>query len=109
MSATVTWMVERMDCYPQAEGQTDVVFTVFWRAKAKDGEYFGSAYGSQGVVYAEGSPFTPYANLTQDQVVGWVQSAMGPEAVDQINAGVLKQIEDQKNPPTISPELPWAS
>ena len=31
MSVTNTWVIEQMSCYPQAEGQTDVVFNVAWR------------------------------------------------------------------------------
>ena len=30
MSATFTWTVIGMSCYPQADNQTDVVFNVNW-------------------------------------------------------------------------------
>lgn len=66
---TTTWIVEQMNCYPQAEGQTDVVFNVAWRANATDGIYNSTAYGTVGVTYEAGAPYTPYADLTQDQVI----------------------------------------
>jgi hypothetical protein len=92
MSVTNTWVVEQMDCYPQAEGEIDVVFTVHWR-----------------VTYVAGSPFTPYADLTQAQVIGWVQDAMGPEQVDNIESGLATNIANQANPPVVTPPLPWAA
>ena len=81
MSVTNTWVIEQMDCYPQAEGQTDVVFTVHWRVNATNGTYSATSYGTVGVTYVAGTPYTPYSQLTQSQVVGWVQMALGPEPV----------------------------
>ena len=106
---TATWIVEQMSCYPTAEGQTDVVFTVHWRANATDGTYNATSYGTAGVTYEAGSPYTPYADLTQDQVVGWVQASMGAEQVASIEAGLATNIANQVNPPTVTPPLPWSA
>ena len=107
MSITNTWIVEQMSCYPQHEGETDVVFTVYWRVNATDGTYNATNYGSVGVMYVAGSQFTPYANLTQDQVVGWVQDVMGPEQVNNIYASLALNIANQVNPPVINLPPPW--
>jgi hypothetical protein len=109
MSITTTWIVEQMNCYPTAEGQTDVVFNVAWRANATDGTYNATSYGSVGITYVAGSPYTPYADLTQAQVVGWVQAALGQEQVDAIDAGLATNIANQVNPPTVTPPLPWSA
>jgi hypothetical protein len=106
---TATWIVEQMNCYPTYDNQTDVVFTVHWRANATDGTYNATAYGTAGVTYEAGSPYTPYADLTQSQVVGWVQAALGQEQVDAIEAGLATQIDNQVNPPVTTPKLPWAN
>jgi len=47
-------------------------------------------------------------DLTEEQVIGWVQAAMGAEQVAALEANVAKQIEDQINPPVVTPPLPWA-
>ena len=107
MSITNTWIIEQMDCYPQADGRTDVVFTVHWRVNATDGTYIATSYGTVGVTYVAGTPYTPYAQLTQAQVIGWVQDAMGPEQVSVIETGLATNIANQMNPPVVSPELPW--
>lgn len=105
------WNIVQLDCYPEKDGETDVVFTAHWNLTATEvvGEetYTGYAYGSVGVTLDADAPFTPYAQLTKEQVVGWVKSSLGEEAVAAHEAAVLQQIEDQKNPKVVSPALPW--
>lgn len=108
MAITNTWSVVQMDAYPEYEGEPDVVFTVHWRLDGTDGTYAGSVYGSQGITLIEGATFTPYADLTEAQVIGWVQSAMGAEQVASYEANVAQQIEDQIDPTVVTPPLPWS-
>ena len=107
MSATITWTVTAMDCYPQAEGETDVVFNVHWTCSGVDGEYNGSVYSTCAVPLSGTGTFTPYAQLTQDQVLGWIWA----NGVDQTatEAAVEQQIANQINPPVVAPPLPWAA
>jgi hypothetical protein len=97
-----------MDAYPEYEGETDVVFTVHWTLNGTDGTYNGSVYGSVGVTLDPDAPFVPYASLTQAQVVGWVQDALGEEQVLSYEANVAQQIDNQINPPVVTPPLPWS-
>ena len=108
MTITNTWAIAQMDAYPQADGEADVVFNVHWTLTGTDGTYIGSVYGSQGVSLDPAAPFTPYADLTKDQVIGWVKDAMGAEQVAAYEANVATQIENQINPPVVSPPLPWS-
>jgi hypothetical protein len=97
-----------MDAYPEEDGETDVVFNVHWTLTGTDGAYAGSVYGSQGVTIDPDAPFTPYVDLTEAQVVGWVQAALGEEQVASYEANVAQQIADQIDPPVVTPPLPWA-
>lgn len=108
MAITNTWNVVSLDCYPEYEGETDVVFTVHWTLVGTDGTYNGSVYGSVGVTLDPDAPFVPYADLTQAQVIGWVQDALGEEQVTAYEANVAQQIENQINPPVVTPPLPWS-
>ena len=103
--ATFTWTVTQMDCYPQAEGQTDVVFTVHYTCAGTQDTYSSSVYSTCGVPAPTGT-FTPYSALTQDQVLGWIWA----NGVDQsaTEAAVQTQIDNQINPPVVQPALPWA-
>ena len=107
MVVAYTWNVTQMNAYPQVGEETDVVFNVHWTLIGEDAGIFGSAYGSQGVTVNPEEPFTPYADLTQAQVVGWVKDAMGAERVSSCEAGVAQQISDQIAPPVVTPPLPW--
>ena len=103
----INWNISQLDCYPQVDGETDVVFTVHWQCNGTDGDYSGSVYSSTGVTLDADAPFTPYADLTQEQVLGWVwESGVDKSATE---AAVAQQIENQKNPPVVSPPLPWAA
>lgn len=109
MPITNTWAVVQMDCYPELDGETDVVFTVHWTLTGTEAGFTGSVYGSVGVTIDEGATFTPYEDLTEAQVIGWVQDALGEEQVAAYEANVAQQIADQANPPVVTPPLPWSA
>lgn len=108
MPITNTWGIVQMDAYPEYEGETEVVFTVHWTLIGTDGTYAGSVYGAVGVAVSPEASFTPYADLTLEQVVGWVQDALGEEQVASYEANVAQQIADKISPPVITPQLPWS-
>ena len=107
MSATITWSVTAMDAYPQAEGQVDVVFTVHWTCAGVQDTYQASVYSTCGVTYSSGAPYTPYAQLTQEQVLGWIWASGVDKAATE--AAVQQQINNQINPPVVTPKLPWVT
>ena len=101
---TILWIIERLLCKPVEGPNTDVVITADWRCNGTQDQYSGTCYGSASFAAPSGD-FTPYPDLTQDQVLGWCFS----NGVDQaaIEANVTQQIENQINPPIIAPPLPW--
>lgn len=107
MANTYTWVISQLECYPEHEGKQDVVFVCHWRRQATDGTHFADVYGSQSVTLDPDAPFTPYADLTQADVEGWLEDAMGAERVAEMDAALDTQIENQINPPVITPPLPW--
>lgn len=109
MAVTNTWAVVQMDCYPEEDGETDVVFNVHWALTGEEAGFTGSVYGTQAVSLDPDAPFTPYADLTETQVIGWVQSAMGAEQVASYEANVAEQINNQIAPPVVTPPLPWSA
>jgi hypothetical protein len=101
---TLSWIIERLLVKPTEGSLTDVVITADWRCNGSQDNYSGTCYGSCSFAPPSGS-FTPYDQLTQDQVLSWCFS----NGVDQsaIEANVSLQINDQINPPIIAPPLPW--
>lgn len=108
MANTYNWMIASMQCYPEKDGLSDVVFIVHWHRQATDGTHNADVYGSQPLTLDPAEPFTPYEDLTFEQVCGWLEGAMGEERVAELDAELDRQIENQINPPIISPPLPWA-
>ena len=105
MTTQITWLIEALDVKPTEGSYTDVVVTAHWRCNGVDGEYNGTVYGTCSFS-APSEQFTPYADLTQDQVLGWCW-ASGVDK-DATEAAVQTQIDNQINPPIISPALPWS-
>ncbi len=112
MSLTYTWKIEQLTAYPSHEGQTDVVFKVQWSYRGVDANGIGSTRGgTTEVTYLTGAPFTPFAELTQDQVLGWVTPTITNVQLADMEAGIAGDIDWQiqqaaaNNP--VSPPLPW--
>ena len=102
------WNVVQMDAYPLRDELENVVFTVHWTLVGTEGDYTGSVYGSQSVNSDDIVEFTPYEDLTKEQVISWVKDAMGEEVVAAHEDNVARQIEEQKAPKVVNPPLPWA-
>jgi hypothetical protein len=104
MNISINWIIERLLVKPTEGTLTDVVITADWRCNGSQDQYSGTCYGSASFAAPSGS-FTPYEDLTEQQVLGWCFA----NGVDQtaIEANVSLQIENQINPPIIAPPLPW--
>jgi hypothetical protein len=102
MTTTTTWGIAQMERHT-ADG---IVFTVHYTVAANDGTYASSAYGSIGLEQPEGEVI-PYADLTPEIVIGWVQDKLGgAEKVTEIEAALQAQI-DQQRTPTTAQGVPW--
>jgi hypothetical protein len=101
---TILWLIERLLCKPTEGSNTDVVITADWRCNGTDETYSGTCYGSCSFQPPSGS-FTPYEDLTQDQVLQWCYD----NGVDKtaIEANVTAQIQNQIDPPVMTLPLPW--
>lgn len=90
------------------EGFDEVVLTAGWRLTGTEGEYTSSAYSSASFPQPqEGGEYTPYADLTEEQVLGWVwDNGVDKDAAE---ASVTAQVEALQNPPVVQPPLPWVS
>ena len=117
MANTYTWTITALDAYPTFEdagnSYADCVFVAHWTCTGTNGAtpaVTASVYTTTAIPF-EDTPQTyiPYANLTQDEVIGWVQTALGAEGVQAVYTSIDTQIENQINPPVVSPPLPWAT
>ena len=101
---TINWIIERLLVKPTEGSLTDVVITADWRCNGTDETYSGTCYGSCSFAPPSGE-FTPYEDLTEQQVLDWCYENGVDQAV--IEANVSLQIENQIDPPVVTLPLPW--
>ena len=100
MAIGYTWDVSTVDTYPTLESNADVVYNVHWRLTAEDdanqdtdgNNWTATSYGTQSVDTADITDFTSFADLTSSDVQGWVEAAMGSDAVTDLKSRLDAQI-----------------
>ena len=110
MAIGYTWNVSTVDTYPTLESNADVVYNVHWRLTAEDdanqdadgNNWTATSYGTQSVDTSDLSSFTSFADLTSSDVQGWVETAMGSDAVTALKSGLDAQIEAKINPTSVT-------
>ena len=95
----VTWTISTLE-----RNTDDGVVVAHWRASDADGEHTGSSYGTCGFTPdADADGYTPYADITETQVIGWVKADVDADAIE---ASIAAQIADSKAP-AITVGVPW--
>jgi len=92
----MNWNIVQLD----RKTADNYVTTAHWTCTATDGDYSASSYGAVGF---SGELTTPYAELTKEQVLGWVWEQINK---NEIEANLTAQINAQKNPVSAT-GVPW--
>jgi len=113
MAINYTWNVKKCDVFPTKSGKSNVVHNVHWRLTATDDANNDSdgnpitaeMYGSQGLDTSDLSSFTNWSSLDAAKVQGWVETAMGSDAVTALKTGLDAQIAEKVTPTTVRKTL----
>lgn len=109
MAINYTWDCKTVDV-KTIDSNADTVFNVHWRLNAEDDAntvqdmqgndvpVTATVYGTQSLDTSDLSDFTAFADLTASDVQGWVEAAMGEEAVTNLKSGLDAQIDELLNP-----------
>lgn len=122
MAVTHTWSVSDQLQTRTQDGLSEVVFSVVWRLNSEetvDGTTYSISSANQISLNTDNldpSTFTAFADLTEDQVVGWAKSTIDANAAEgegvtcaEWEAGHDRNIAKQINPPTAVETAPWAT
>lgn len=102
---TYKWTFSAFDCRVDEEGMKDVVTTVHWRYDGTDEDGISAGtYGAQPVGEPNPDAFTPYPDLSEEQVIGWMESVMD---VESMNKNIAEQIELIINPVNVTLPPPF--
>jgi hypothetical protein len=102
------WIIHQLE----RKSDNGFVFNVHWRYSITEIDESGKQYYADSYSVAsytqdeESDDYIPYEDLTEEIVIGWVKSSIGEEQLDNMEASLLQQIENQKTPPTLS-GVPW--
>ena len=109
MTIEFTPTITGMEAYPIKDSVPLYVFRVYWNYEGKDEKYETAMQGSTDVPASDPQSATPYADLTQEQVMGWIQKYtpawMWAEYSDKISAWITAQY----TPAVVNPPLPWSA
>lgn len=105
MAINYTWDCKTVDV-KTIDGNEDTVFNVHWRLtgtddannNAKGNAQTAFVYGEQKLDTSDLSSFTAFADLTNEQITGWVESALGEDRVTEIKANISNQIAELVTP-----------
>ena len=110
MAVIYTWTIPTLE-HEIADGG---VYVAHWRCTGSETTgsdddavtYSASSYGTCSFTYDASSPdFTPYDDLTQEQVQGWIWEEVNQETTE---ASIASKIDAQINPTSAS-GTPWAA
>jgi hypothetical protein len=103
-----SWVISSLDCAVESEGLPNVINVIHWRYNATqvDGDktYFADTYGSSSVEQPNPQNFIPYADVTEAEVIGWLEEILPVEAMQ---LALENNIALQINPVEITLPLPW--
>jgi hypothetical protein len=106
--ATPTWAIANLerklpDGNTPPDGQ---VYTAHWTASLEDQGESAGAYGSIGFGDPDPGNYTPFDQLTEEEVLQWVFDALGVDQVVSIQEALYQQLQEKLNP-TSAAGVPW--
>jgi len=88
---------------------TGLVTTIHWTSTQTTDGTTVSTYGATGLTGdAQAPSFVPYASVTKQQAIDWLEDTLGAETLVNMQAGLDAQIEALKNPISAT-GTPWAT
>ena len=108
MAIAYTWNCTTVDTYPTKSDQTDVIFNVHWRLNGVDDtedENTGDSYGVVSLDTEDLSTFTAFADITEADVIGWVEAALGEDQVTALKTSIDAQIAEKITPTVVTKQI----
>ena len=90
-----TWRICGLTTEPSCDGLEDFVNAAQWQVIATDDVTLHSAWTAhtwQPLTHDPSQPYVARSELTDDLVLGWVQTALGPDQVAAIEAEVASRV-----------------
>jgi hypothetical protein len=108
METNFQWVISQLNCAVEFNGLNNVINVIHYRYNATkvDGDktYFADTYGASRVPQPNHQNFTPYEDVTEEEVINWLQQILPVETMQSsLEANITLQI----NPVEVTLPLPW--
>lgn len=111
MAITYTWKITGLKT-KDVDGKPSAICQTYWTKTGTDEN------GNQGTFNGatpftidhtdESGPFTPFNELTEEDVISWIKSVVVGNYEEHVNAKIKEQIDSKINP-VVETKLPWVS
>ena len=108
MAIAYTWDCKTVDTYPTKDSKADVIFNVHWRLNGIDDtedKNAGASYGVASLDTEDLSTFTAFADITEANVISWVEAALGEIHVAALKASIDAQIAEKITPTVVTKQI----
>ena len=100
MANTYKWVISGLHAKIQEGELSNVIESVHWRYQAEDAEgNIADVYGSVGLEAPDADSFIAFEDLTDSDVIGWLEADLD---VESMKAGLDAQLEKIANPTHIT-------
>jgi hypothetical protein len=106
--ANFNWTIEKL-FVQDVDGQQGYVVNAYYVITGTEDTFISSTSNIARFSTSSTSPFIPFADLKESDVIGWVQQILGVDGINSLYASLQGQIDSQKNPPVVPilAPLPW--
>ena len=108
METNFQWVISQLNCAVESDGLPNVINMIHWRYNATkiegDKTYFAETYGASSVAQPNPQNFTPYENVTEEEVIQWLEQIL---PVNDMQSRLEANINLQINPVEVTLPLPW--
>ncbi len=106
---TYNWNCRTVDCHTEQNNESNVVYNVHWRVDGvsdqvdeQGNSYSAGSIGTQTLDTSNITDFTPFNELSHEDIIAWTKSAMGEEQVSSIESNIQSQIDKKITPVTVT-------
>jgi hypothetical protein len=96
------WIISDLVAKIQDGDLEKVIESVHWRYQATDGEHTADVYGSVGLEAPDAESFKPFEEVTEADVIAWLESKLDVEAMQ---SGLDAQLDAIANPTHVNLSL----
>lgn len=107
MAITYTWEITNLRKANQLNNLDNVIVHVRWKKIGTDENGTTGEFSGATPLAAPGGNFTPYEQLTKEQVLGWIQAVVVSSYEQHVNEQIQKQITKKNDPWVDVEQTPW--